>query len=40
MVEVLLHHLSNTATVIVGFYSGTDNSIAILQEIEPMLIGH
>lgn len=40
MVEVLLRYLSNTATVIVGFYRGTDNSIAILQEIEPLLIGH
>jgi hypothetical protein len=39
MVEVLLHYLSNTATVIVGFHSGTDNSIAMLQEIDPLLIG-
>jgi len=39
MVEVRLHYLSTTATVMVGFYRGTNNSIAVLQEIEPLLIG-
>lgn len=39
MLQVCTHlYLSNTANVIVGFYWGTDNSIAVLQEVEPLLI--
>jgi hypothetical protein len=30
--------LSTTATVIVGSYRGTDKSIAVLKEVEPLLI--
>jgi hypothetical protein len=43
--RIMLHSGRSVAALFVhycycvGFYGGTDNNIAVLQEIEPLLIG-